>query len=59
MDLRAVHARSAEVAHVAATAGRIWRTTDGGKSWSLRYQAADTTMFLDAITSSTIAMDWR
>ena len=49
MDLRSVHARSAEVAHVAATSGRIWRTTDGGKSWSLRYQAADTTMFLDAL----------
>ena len=49
MDLRAIHARSAEVAHVAATAGRIWRTTDGGRSWSLRYQAADTSMFLDAI----------
>jgi len=49
MDLRAIHARSGLVAHVAATAGRIWRTTDGGKTWSLRYQAADTTMFLDAI----------
>jgi photosystem II stability/assembly factor-like uncharacterized protein len=49
MDLRAIHARSAQVAHVAATAGRIWRTTDGGRSWSLRYQAADTSMFLDAI----------
>jgi photosystem II stability/assembly factor-like uncharacterized protein len=50
LDIRAVHARSADVAHVAATAGRIWRTTDGGKTWSLRYQAADTSMFLDAIT---------
>lgn len=49
MDLRAVHGRSNLVAHVAATAGRIWRTTDGGRSWSLRYQATDTTMFLDAI----------
>ena len=49
MDLRAVHGRSELVAHVAATSGRIWRTTDGGRSWSLRYQAADTTMFLDAI----------
>jgi photosystem II stability/assembly factor-like uncharacterized protein len=49
MDLRAVHGRSDLVAHVAATAGRIWRTTDGGRSWSLRYQATDTTMFLDAI----------
>ncbi|HEX6941296.1 MAG TPA: hypothetical protein VF128_00135 [Gemmatimonadaceae bacterium] len=50
LDLRAIHARSVDVAHVAATAGRIWRTSDGGRSWSLRYQAADTTMFLDAIT---------
>jgi photosystem II stability/assembly factor-like uncharacterized protein len=49
MDLRGIHGRSALVAHVAATAGRIWRTVDGGQSWSLRYQSADTTMFLDAI----------
>ena len=48
-DLRGIHARNDRVAHVAATAGRIWRTTDGGKTWSLRYQAADTSMFLDAI----------
>jgi photosystem II stability/assembly factor-like uncharacterized protein len=48
-DLRSVHARNARVAHVAATAGRIWRTTDGGAHWSLRYQAADTSVFLDAI----------
>lgn len=49
LDLRAIHARSALVAHVAATAGRIWRTTDGGRTWSLRYQGADTAVFLDAI----------
>ena len=49
LDIRGVHARSASVAHAAATAGRIWRTTDGGQSWSLRYQASDTTVFLDAI----------
>ena len=49
-DIRAVHARSALVAHAAATAGRIWRTTDGGKTWSLRYQATDTAVFLDAIS---------
>jgi len=49
-DLRGIHARNANVAHVAATAGRIWRTTDGGRTWSLRYQAADTSMFLDGIT---------
>src|SRR5262245_37510484 len=48
-DLRGIHARNANVAHVAATSGRIWRTTDGGKTWSLRYQATDTTMFLDGI----------
>lgn len=48
-DLRGIHARNDKVAHVAATAGRIWRTTDGGKTWRLQYQAADTSMFLDAI----------
>jgi photosystem II stability/assembly factor-like uncharacterized protein len=49
MDLRAIHGTSDRVAHVAATAGRIWRTSDGGRSWSLRYQASDTTVFLDGI----------
>lgn len=48
-DVRAIHGRSALVAHAAATAGRIWRTTDGGRSWSLRYEASDTSVFLDAI----------
>ena len=48
-DLRGIHATSDRVAHVAATAGRIWKTTDGGKTWSLKYQASDTSMFLDAI----------
>jgi len=49
LDFRAIHALNERVAHVAATAGRIWRTTDGGRTWSPRYQASDTTMFLDAI----------
>jgi photosystem II stability/assembly factor-like uncharacterized protein len=49
MDIRAIDARNERVAHAAATAGRIWRTTDGGRTWSLRYQAADTTVFLDGI----------
>lgn len=49
MDLRAIHAINARTAIVAATAGRIWRTTDGGRTWSLRYQATDTTVFLDAV----------
>lgn len=49
LDLRAIHARGPRVAHVAATAGRIYRTTDGGRTWSLRWQASDTSVFLDAI----------
>jgi len=49
LDFRSVHARSRQVAHIAATAGRIYRTTDGGATWSLRYQASDTSVFLDAI----------
>jgi photosystem II stability/assembly factor-like uncharacterized protein len=49
LDVRAIAGRSATVAHAAATAGRIWRTNDGGKTWSLRYEAADTSVFLDAI----------
>ena len=48
-DLRAIHAHSARVAHVAATAGRIWRTVDGGRTWELRYQSRDTSVFLDAL----------
>ena len=48
-DVRAIHARSAQGAHAAATAGRLWRTIDGGTTWSLRYQAPDTSVFLDAI----------
>jgi len=52
MDLRAVAGRSASVAHVASTAGRIWRTMDGGRTWSLRYQATDTSVFLDGLVFS-------
>jgi photosystem II stability/assembly factor-like uncharacterized protein len=48
-DVRSIHARSATVAHAASTNGRIWSTGDAGKSWSLRYQASDTVVFLDAI----------
>jgi photosystem II stability/assembly factor-like uncharacterized protein len=49
-DVRSIHGRSERVAHAAATAGRIWRTVDGGKTWSLRFQATDTSVFLDAIS---------
>lgn len=48
-DIRSIHATNGRVAHAAATAGRIWRTTDGGRTWSLRYVAADTAVFIDAI----------
>lgn len=48
-DLRAIAAFDDQHAVVAATAGRIWRTENGGASWSLVYQAADTAVFLDAI----------
>lgn len=37
------------MAHAAATTGRIWRTTDGGTTWTLQYQAPDTSVFLDAL----------
>ncbi|MFN8581211.1 MAG: hypothetical protein U0163_09585, partial [Gemmatimonadaceae bacterium] len=49
LEIRAISAANERVAHVAATAGRIWRTVDGGQTWSLQYQAADTSVFLDAI----------
>lgn len=48
-DVRSIHARDSLVAHAAATAGRIWRTGDGGRTWTLRYVATDTSVFLDAI----------
>jgi photosystem II stability/assembly factor-like uncharacterized protein len=50
--VRAIHARSALVAHAAATAGRIWRTTDGGRTWIPTYRSTDTSVFLDAIAFS-------
>jgi photosystem II stability/assembly factor-like uncharacterized protein len=49
LDFRSIHGRSAEVAHVAATAGRIYKTADGGQTWRLTWRASDTTTFLDAI----------
>jgi photosystem II stability/assembly factor-like uncharacterized protein len=51
LDLRAVAATSARVAHAMSIgdSSRIWRTTDGGRSWSLRYTATRKGSFLDAI----------
>jgi photosystem II stability/assembly factor-like uncharacterized protein len=48
-DLRSIAAFDANTAVVAATAGDIWRTTNGGRSWSLVYKSADSAVFLDAI----------
>ncbi len=49
LDLRAIAAFDANTAVVAATAGRIWRTENGAKSWTLVYENADSAVFLDAI----------
>lgn len=51
LDLRAIAATSDVVAHAISIAdsSRIYRTTDGGKSWSLRWGATRKGTFLDAI----------
>ena len=51
LDFRAIAARSATTAHVMSIgdASRIFRTTDGGASWSLRYTSTRRGSFLDAI----------
>lgn len=51
LDLRAIAATSDLVAHAISIAdsSRIYRTTDGGKSWGLRWAATKKGTFLDAI----------
>ena len=53
LDLRDVEAHDARTAIVMSAApgqgSRIYRTEDGGASWSLRYTAPHPAMFLDAI----------
>lgn len=51
LDLRAIHATSARVAHAVSIgdSSRIYRTTDGGRTWSLRWSAKRKGTFLDAI----------
>lgn len=51
LDLRAIAATSDLVAHAMSIAdsSRIYRTTDGGKSWRLRWAATRKGTFLDAI----------
>jgi photosystem II stability/assembly factor-like uncharacterized protein len=55
LDLRAIHARNANVAW-AMSAGeaerglaKIFKTTDGGKNWTLQFTTSDTGVFLDAL----------
>jgi photosystem II stability/assembly factor-like uncharacterized protein len=51
LDLRAIAATSATTAHAISIAdsSRIYRTTDGGRTWSRRWAATRTGTFLDAI----------
>jgi len=51
LDLRAIAATSATTAHAISIAdsSRIYRTTDGGRSWSRRWSATRKGTFLDAI----------
>jgi photosystem II stability/assembly factor-like uncharacterized protein len=51
-DFRDVQAISATTAHVMVAAqdtARIYRTTDGGTSWTLQYSATQPGMFLDGL----------
>jgi photosystem II stability/assembly factor-like uncharacterized protein len=51
LDLRAIAATSATTAHAISIAdsSRIYRTTDGGRTWTRRWSATRTGTFLDAI----------
>lgn len=51
LDLRAIAARSAQVAHAISIAdsGRIFRTTDGGVTWTQQFMSLRKGSFLDAI----------
>ncbi|MFL5620074.1 MAG: WD40/YVTN/BNR-like repeat-containing protein [Gemmatimonadaceae bacterium] len=51
LDLRAIAATSAMTAHAISIgdSSRVYRTTDGGRTWSLRWSATRKGTFLDAI----------
>lgn len=51
LDLRSIAATSAKVAHALSIAdsGRVFRTTDGGRTWSVRYLGLRKGSFFDAI----------
>lgn len=54
LDLRAIAATSARVAHAISIgdSSRIYRTTDGGRTWTRRWSATRKGTFLDAIQFS-------
>ena len=54
LDLRAIAATSASVAHAMSIAdsSRIFRTVDGGRTWSLRYVSVRPGSFFDALRFS-------
>jgi photosystem II stability/assembly factor-like uncharacterized protein len=51
LDLRAIAATSSATAHAISIgdSSRVYRTTDGGRTWSLRWSATRKGTFLDAI----------
>ena len=51
LDLRAIAATSDMIAHAISIgdSSRVYRTTDGGRTWSLRWSATRKGTFLDAI----------
>ena len=51
LDFRAIAATSRDLAHILSIgdSSRIYRTTDGGRSWSLRFTATRKGSFFDAI----------
>ncbi len=51
LDFRAIEATSARVAHVMSIgdSSRIYRTTDGGASWSLRFTSTRVGAFFDCL----------
>jgi photosystem II stability/assembly factor-like uncharacterized protein len=51
LDLRAIAATSEMIAHAISIgdSSRVYRTTDGGRTWSLRWSATRKGTFLDAI----------
>ena len=54
LDFRGVHALKPEIAYVMSSGegaqSRIYKTTNGGKTWKLQYKGEQESFFLDALT---------